>query len=102
MNPDACPLLNHWVETGKVDILEYVGIADCGTVIHPQGLSQQMKGGGVWGFGFALFEWLYFETVERTTIAVAHRLSTVAHADSILVLDEATSALDNLTERIPK
>jgi len=44
------------VETGKVEILDYVAIADCGTVFHPQGLSQQMKGGGVWGMGFALFE----------------------------------------------
>jgi CO/xanthine dehydrogenase Mo-binding subunit len=44
------------VETGKVEILDYVAIADCGTVFHPQGLSQQMKGGGVWGMGFALAE----------------------------------------------
>lgn len=44
------------LETGKVEILDYVGVADCGTVFHPQGLAQQMKGGGVWGIGFALFE----------------------------------------------
>ncbi len=44
------------LETGKVDILDYVGVADCGTVFHPQGLAQQIKGGGVWGIGFALFE----------------------------------------------
>jgi CO/xanthine dehydrogenase Mo-binding subunit len=44
------------VETGKVEIVDYVAIADCGTVFHPQGLAQQMKGGGVWGMGFALFE----------------------------------------------
>jgi len=44
------------VETGKIDILDYVGVADCGTVFHPQGLAQQMNGGGVWGIGFALFE----------------------------------------------
>ncbi len=44
------------IETGKIDILDYVGVADCGTVFHPQGLSQQLKGGGVWGVGLALFE----------------------------------------------
>jgi len=44
------------VETGKVDILDFVAIADCGTVFHPQGLSQQMKGGSVWGISFALHE----------------------------------------------
>ena len=41
------------LETGKYEILDYVGVADCGTIIHPQGLSQQINGGGVWGFGMA-------------------------------------------------
>ena len=36
------------VDTGKYEILEYVAVADCGTVMHPQGFSQQMNGGGVW------------------------------------------------------
>ena len=44
------------LETGKYDILDYVGIAECGTVMHPQGLSQQMKGGAVWGMGMAALE----------------------------------------------
>ena len=44
------------LETGKVDILDYVGVADCGTVLHPQGLAQQVKGGGVWGMSYALLE----------------------------------------------
>ena len=44
------------LETGKYEILDYVGVADCGTIIHPQGLSQQINGGGVWGFGMAATE----------------------------------------------
>jgi xanthine dehydrogenase molybdenum-binding subunit len=44
------------LETGKYDILDYVGIAECGTVLHPQGLAQQMKGGAVWGMGMAGME----------------------------------------------
>jgi len=44
------------LETGKYEILEYVGIAECGTVVHPQGLAQQMKGGAVWGMGMAGLE----------------------------------------------
>ena len=44
------------VETGEVELLDYVAVADCGTVLHPQGLAQQMKGGTVWGIGLALFE----------------------------------------------
>ena len=44
------------LETGKYDILDYVGIAECGTVMHPLGLAQQMKGGAVWGMGMAGLE----------------------------------------------
>ena len=44
------------LETGKYDILDYVGVADCGTVLHPQGLAQQIKGGAVWGMGMAGLE----------------------------------------------
>jgi len=44
------------VETGEVELLDYVAVADCGTVLHPQGLSQQMKGATVWGIGMALYE----------------------------------------------
>ncbi len=44
------------VETGKYDILDYVGTADCGTVIHPQNLANQIKGGAVMGIGLATLE----------------------------------------------
>ena len=44
------------LETGKYDILDYVGIAECGTVLFPAGLAQQMKGGAVWGMGMVATE----------------------------------------------
>lgn len=44
------------VETGKYEILDYLGVADCGTVIHPRGLENQIRGGAVMGFGMAGFE----------------------------------------------
>jgi xanthine dehydrogenase molybdenum-binding subunit len=44
------------LETGKVEILDYLGVADCGAVLHPQGLATQIKGGGVMGFGMAVSE----------------------------------------------
>ena len=44
------------LETGKFDILDYVGVADCGTVLHPQGLANQIKGGAVMGFSMACLE----------------------------------------------
>jgi CO/xanthine dehydrogenase Mo-binding subunit len=44
------------VETGKYEILDYMGVADCGTVMHPMGLETQIKGGAVMGFGLAGYE----------------------------------------------
>ena len=44
------------LETGKYDILDYLGIADCGTVVHPKGLEVQIKGAANMGFGMAGFE----------------------------------------------
>jgi CO/xanthine dehydrogenase Mo-binding subunit len=43
-------------ETGKYEILDYMGVADCGTVIHPMGLDTQIKGGAVMGIGLAGYE----------------------------------------------
>lgn len=43
-------------ETGRIEILDYLGVADCGTVIHPQSLATQVKGGAVMGFGMACSE----------------------------------------------
>ena len=44
------------LETGKWEILDYIGVADCGTVIHPLGLAAQVSGGAVMGFGLATSE----------------------------------------------
>lgn len=49
------------VETGKYEILEYVASADCGTVIHPQGLEHQIRGGGVMGIGMAGLERIVYD-----------------------------------------
>ena len=50
------------LETGKFDILDYLGVADCGTVIHPQGLATQIKGGAVMGFSIACLERHIYDT----------------------------------------
>lgn len=44
------------IETGAFEIVDYLGVADCGTVVHPQGLAAQVKGGAVMGFGMAALE----------------------------------------------
>ncbi|MDP2645025.1 MAG: xanthine dehydrogenase family protein molybdopterin-binding subunit [Desulfobacterales bacterium] len=48
------------LETGKFEILDLTGVADCGTVLHPQSYHHQMNGGAVWGIGMAALErWVY-------------------------------------------
>ena len=44
------------VETGQHEILDYLAVVDCGTVIHPLSLATQIKGGAVMGFGLATTE----------------------------------------------
>jgi len=44
------------LETGRFEILEYLGVADCGTVIHPMSLATQIKGAAVMGIGMASTE----------------------------------------------
>jgi CO/xanthine dehydrogenase Mo-binding subunit len=49
------------VETGKYSILEYVGVADCGTVIHPAGLETQIKSGGIQGISVCGLERIVYD-----------------------------------------
>ena len=44
------------LDTGKYDILDYVSVADCGTVVHPKNFDNAMRGGAVWGVGLATLE----------------------------------------------
>jgi len=41
------------VETGHVELKEYLGAADCGVVLHPRSLAAQIHGGAIQGFGMA-------------------------------------------------
>jgi xanthine dehydrogenase molybdenum-binding subunit len=49
------------LETGKYEILEYVGTADCGTVLHPRGLAHQIRSGAVMGIGMAGLERIVYD-----------------------------------------
>ena len=49
------------LETGKWDILDYVATTDCGTVVHPQGLAAQLRGGSVMGIGLAGLERVVYD-----------------------------------------
>ena len=43
-------------ETGKIDILDYVAVVDCGTTINPNLAKIQVEGGILQGIGMALYE----------------------------------------------
>jgi xanthine dehydrogenase molybdenum-binding subunit len=48
------------VETGMVDIVEYLAATDCGTVLNPRSLAAQLHGGSIQGFGVARSQkWVY-------------------------------------------
>lgn len=44
------------IETGKVDLIDYVGVVDCGTIINKNLVTIQTEGGIVQGIGLALYE----------------------------------------------
>ena len=50
------------LETGHVEVKECLEVADCGTVIHPKNLGNQLTGGAVQGIGMALTEKHIFDT----------------------------------------
>ena len=43
-------------ETGKVDLIHYAAVVDCGTTINPNLARIQVEGGLLQGIGMALFE----------------------------------------------
>src|SRR5262249_46438038 len=48
-------------ETGEHRILEYLPVADVGTVLHPGSLGAQLHGGAIQGFGHALSQNIIYE-----------------------------------------
>ena len=48
-------------ETGEHRILEYLPVADVGTVVHPRSLGAQLHGGGIQGFGHAVSQNIVYE-----------------------------------------
>ncbi len=51
------------VETGKVDILDYLATADCGVVVHPRGVEGQLLGGSIQGMGITMSQKWVFDPV---------------------------------------
>ncbi|MDC0161057.1 molybdopterin-dependent oxidoreductase, partial [Gemmatimonadales bacterium] len=61
-------------ETGVVELKEYVGVTDCGTVIHPRSLGAQVFGGSIQGMGMAMTQRWVFDP--QWGVPFANRLYT--------------------------
>jgi xanthine dehydrogenase molybdenum-binding subunit len=49
------------VETGKVKLIDYLGVGDVGTVVNPRSLHAQINGGSCLGIAHALFQNLIYD-----------------------------------------
>lgn len=80
-------------ETGAVDIVEYTGVTDCGTVIHPRSLGAQIYGGSFQGMGMAMTQRWVFDP--KYGVPFAKRLYTARPPGMLDVpLDVGWAAVD--------
>ena len=69
-------------ETGHVEILDYLGIADVGQVLHPQGLDAQVRGAAIMGFGLAATErYIYDPAYGRSNATGLHQSKPPTYLD---------------------
>ncbi len=50
------------IETGNIDIIDYIGVVDCGTPINPKLAKIQVEGGIAQGIGMAMYEDITYNT----------------------------------------
>jgi CO/xanthine dehydrogenase Mo-binding subunit len=60
------------VETGEYHVLDYLGVVDVGTVLHPRALGAQIHGGSLQGFGHVRTQKLVYD--KHYGAALANRL----------------------------
>lgn len=72
-------------ETGEIEVLRYVTVADAGTVINPLTAHGQEEGGAVMGMGHVLFEACIFEEgIFLNPSIVDYRVPSIADVPSAL------------------
>jgi aerobic carbon-monoxide dehydrogenase large subunit len=79
-------------ETGKVKVVRYVAVDDCGNAINPLLISGQVHGGVVHGIGQALYERIHYDEDGQlvTGTFVDYALPTAAELPSF-ELDRTTT-----------
>ncbi len=87
-------------ETGAIHLKEYVGVADCGTVLHPRSLGAQVLGGSIQGMGMATLQRWVFDP--RYGMPFAKRLYTARPPGMLDVpLDLKWDAVDEPDPQTP-
>jgi carbon-monoxide dehydrogenase large subunit len=73
------------VETGKVDVVRYVAVDDCGPAVNPMLIDGQVHGGIVHAIGQALYEQIVYDEAGQlvTGTFVDYALPTAAELPSI-------------------
>jgi carbon-monoxide dehydrogenase large subunit len=72
------------VETGKVDVVRYAAVDDCGEPINPMLIAGQVHGGIVHGIGQALYERIHYDDSGQlvTSTFVDYALPSAAEVPS--------------------
>lgn len=81
-------------ETGRVTLLDYLVVHDCGTVINPTIVDGQIHGGATQGIGGALFEEIVYsdEGQPLTTTFMDYLIPTASEVPSFETLHMSTTA----------
>ena len=87
------------IETGAVQILNYVALQDSGVLINPMLVDGQVRGGIAHGIGNALYEWMGYDDAAQpvTTTFADYLLPTATEVPSMTtILKETPSPLNPL------
>ncbi|MGB7181242.1 MAG: xanthine dehydrogenase family protein molybdopterin-binding subunit [Burkholderiaceae bacterium] len=80
------------IETGRVSLLKHWMVEDCGTVINPKLVDEQIRGGAVQGIGGALYEeCLYSDDGQLLNASMADYLVPMAGEMPDIVIDHVTT-----------
>lgn len=81
-------------ETGRVDLLDYLVVHDCGTVINPMIVDGQIHGGATQGIGGALFEEIVYgpDGQPLTTTFMDYLIPTATEVPPFETLHMTTTA----------
>jgi carbon-monoxide dehydrogenase large subunit len=87
------------VETGGIELVNYVIVHDSGRLINPMTVTGQIQGGAVHGIGNAIFEWMGYDDDAQpvTTTFAEYLLPTAAELPNLeIIFNESPSPLNPL------